>query len=269
MRTRVFSSICLGLLSLAVLSGVARAAKPLDRNQAAETSAIDFFAAKDDGTIDVRLIPQDSTTGTVLIANKTDGPLTIRLPEAFAGVPVLAQRRGGGGGGAGAVGIGNGAGGGGGNQGVGGGFGGGGLGGGQGGGGGLFNIGPERLVKLKVVTVCLEHGKKDPGPRIAYDLVPLSTLTTEAAVVEVVRLVGLGEIPQPAGQAAAWHLANGLSWQELADKIGVQHLSGATEPYFSALQIQRGQRIALEARQRAQTSSPQAESLSQSNLARP
>jgi hypothetical protein len=194
--------------------------------------------------------------------------LTIRLPEAFAGVPVLAQRRGGGAGAGGGA-LGNVAGTGGGNQGIGGGFGGGGLGGGIGGGGGLFNIGPERVVKLKVVTVCLEHGKKEPGPRVAYDLVPLSALTADPAVVEVVRRVGLGEIPQPAAQAAAWHLANGLSWQELADKIGVQHLSGATEPYFSAFQIEHGQRVAREARYRAQSTSLGQETHSESYLTRP
>ena len=50
------------------------------------------------GQIAVKLIPKDSTQCRVLIENKTDKPLTVKLPETFAGVPVLAQRAGGGGG---------------------------------------------------------------------------------------------------------------------------------------------------------------------------
>ena len=91
---------------------------------------------------------------------------------------------------------------------------------------------PERVAKLKVVSVCLEHGKKDPNPQVAYDLVPLESFVKDAKVIELVKMLGRGEIDRRAAQAAAWHQANQLSWQELADKIGAKHISGATEPYF-------------------------------------
>ena len=60
-----------------------------------------MFAAIEKGDISVKLIPKDSTESQVLIKNETDKPLNVKLPDAFAGVPVLAQQGGFGGGGGG------------------------------------------------------------------------------------------------------------------------------------------------------------------------
>jgi hypothetical protein len=251
MRTRFFGIWYLAL-GLFLASGLwARGATPTDALSEKATAAVDLFAARDAAQIDAKLIPHDSKAGTVVITNRTKGPLTIKLPAAFAGVPILAQvgRRGGG------VGGGNiGGGVGGGSQGLGGGFGGGGGlgGGGIGGGvGGVFNIGPERVVKLKVVAVCLEHGKPEPNPHLAYELAPLGSFTSDAEVIELVEMLGRGELDQRAAQAAAWHLANGLSWDQLASKVGVKHLNGTTEPYFSASELERAHRAAVLASHRA------------------
>ncbi len=222
-------------------AGTARSAESAQR---LSNSAVDLFEAKNERQISVKLIPHDAKTGTVTITNLTRVPLTIKLPEAFAGIPVLAQR---GGGPAGGVGGNSRAG----SQGLGGGFsggfGGGGIG---GGGGGFFNIGPERVAKIKIVSVCLEHGKTDPNPRIPYEIVPIEGFTADSNVIEVVKLLGRGVIGQPDAQAAAWHLANGLSWQQLAGKIGIKHLNGSSEPFFSSSELERAMRVVEEARRR-------------------
>ncbi|MCO6455277.1 MAG: hypothetical protein J5I93_08245, partial [Pirellulaceae bacterium] len=149
----------------------------------------------------------------------------------------------------------------GGGQGLGGGFGGGGGlggggfgggGGGFGGGGGVFNIGPEKVGKVKVVTVCLEHGKDEPNPRMKYELKPIESFTDNGVVISLCKLVGTGRVDQQSAQAAAWHLANGMSWQELAEKIGKKHLNGTVEPYFNSAQLAFGMRLVVEARQMAQ-----------------
>jgi hypothetical protein len=118
-----------------------------------------------------------------------------------------------------------------------------GIGGGQGtgfnNGPGIFAIEPEKAIKVKIVAVCLEHGKRSPNPYVEYKLVPLDEFTTDAKVIDVVRSLGRGELDQKAAQAAAWHLANGLSWQQLAKKIGVKHLGGQTEPFFTSAQLER------------------------------
>src|SRR5690349_18834217 len=48
------------------------------------------------GDVEVKVIPKDSTGGTIILKNKSKKPLTIAMPEAFAMVPVAAQFGGGG-----------------------------------------------------------------------------------------------------------------------------------------------------------------------------
>ena len=62
----------------------------------------DVLEAEAEGLVEVKYIPNDSRSAQIVVANRTDQPLTLRLPDAFTGVPVLAQFGGGiGGGGAG------------------------------------------------------------------------------------------------------------------------------------------------------------------------
>jgi hypothetical protein len=132
-----------------------------------------------------------------------------------------------GGGGMGGMGGGMGGGGMGGGQGMGGGMGGmgggmGGMGGGMGGMGGgmggMMRIAPEKSTKFKAACVCLEHGKPDPNPKMKYKLVPLDAFTSDVAVQELCSMVGRGQVSQPVAQAAAWHVMDGLTWEELATK---------------------------------------------------
>lgn len=215
----------------------------------AQTSQpIDLFAAKEAGQVEVKLIPKDSTRATVLITNKTDQPLSIELPEVFAGVPVMAQFGGGGrGGGGGGLGGGGGGGQGIGGGGLGGGGGGGGGFGGGGGGGGAFHVEPGVVGKFRVPCVCLEHGKDDPNPRMAYELVPVETMSSDRKVAAILQMLGRGQIDQTAAQAAAWHLTDNLSWQQMANKVKIQHLNGTREMYFNQRQLAAAVQIVAEA----------------------
>ena len=126
--------------------------------------------------------------------NKSDQPLTLRLPKAFVGVPVLAQFGGGGIGG------------------MGGGMGGGGMGGAvvvkqlvaaawaavwaaawvawaawvvawvAAWAAGMFSVPPEKTKVLKVATVCLEYGKREPSPRMTYRLAALEAFSEDPAL---------------------------------------------------------------------------------------
>ncbi|MCE9531908.1 MAG: hypothetical protein K8T89_12405 [Planctomycetes bacterium] len=224
------SSLVLALTLGATLFAAEPGSRPLKKGEYnPANSSVDLFEGMQSGKLEVKMIVKDSTEGRIMIKNTSDQPLNVRLPETFAGVPVLAQF-GGGGGGMGA--------GGGGNQGVGGGMGGGGGGGGMGGGGGggagggFFNVPAEQVGDVKFACVCLDHGKADPNPNKQYEIRPLESYTTKPAVIELCRLLGQGQVPQRAAQAAAWHLNNNMSWQELAAKA-IKHLTGDSEPYFS------------------------------------
>jgi hypothetical protein len=261
-RSRNWRSPSLGLaVALLLLPSLLLAANPRGKppklgqfNPDHET--VEMFEAIKQGQIDVKLIAKDSTECRVLIENKTKQPLNVKLPEAFAGVPVLAQVGGVGGLGVGNVGgrnnrnFGNNTG----NQGFGGGMGGMGMGGMGMGGMGMwnvppeqvganppvmFNVPPEKVGKLRVTTVCLEHGKNDPQPAMKYEIKPIEQFTDKNEVHELCRMLGSGLINQRAAQAAAWHLNNNMSWQELAAKR-LRFANGTSRPYFSPQELRAG-----------------------------
>ena len=246
-------------IGLALCVSVALTALSTDANADVKDDAInaEFFAAMDAGKIDVKFIPRDATQANVLVKNLTDKPLNIQLPAAFAGVPVLGQGFGGGmgGGGMGGGGMGGGGmGGGGGGQGMGGGMGGGGMGGGgmggggMGGGGGFMRIPPERMKKITATTVCLEHGKPDPNPKMAYKIVPLEQFTKNPEVRVVCEALGNKLITQNTAQAAAWHLMDKMSWQELAQKNRVESKYTGNIPWFNRLELQTADAVVKEAK---------------------
>jgi len=206
---------CCFLFTSGVLAAE-RAMPVRDANPDDET--VEFFAAVESGQIEAKLIQLNSLEARLMVKNNTRQPLNIQMPDAFAGAPVLAQIGGGGG---------FGGGGGGGQQASGGG------GGGFGGGGGQFNVPAERLGEVKFATVCLEHGKDEPRPAIPYEIVPIEQFSDSSQLAALLKMVGTGEYSRAAEQAAAWHIASGMSWEELAAKK-IRRANGVTYPYFTA-----------------------------------
>lgn len=208
-------------------------------------SSVDLFQAMDHGEIEVIIRNKDAANANLIVENKTDKPLAIRMPAAFSCVPVMRQ------GGAGAPGMGGGGMGGGGFGG--GGMGGGGMGGGgMGGGGGFFNIPPGRVGKTSLKTFCLEEGKPDPRSRIEYRIQPLTDLNSDPKVFEMCRMLANDEIAQPVAQAAAWNVANGLSWHELLVKNRIERMDGSYERYFHPQHLVIAQRVTVASAQRAE-----------------
>jgi hypothetical protein len=225
-------------VTLPLSAGRILAADESDNNNSGPSKTpavtIGMFEGMKKGNLDVKFFPRNSREAQIVIKNNTDQPLTVQLPEAFAGVPVLAQAAGAG---AGTRTTGNKSNQ---NQGVGGGGGpGGGVRplGGNNGGGGAFNVPPEKVIKVKVAVVCLDHGKDEPNAHIPYEIRPIETYSSDPAVQELCKLLGSGTVDQRAAQAAAWHLANHMSWEELADMKRFPHLPAYTKPYFSPDEI--------------------------------
>ncbi|TWT94291.1 hypothetical protein [Neorhodopirellula pilleata] len=222
-----------------------------------------LFAAMDGGQVEAQFIPQNAAKANLLVKNLTDKPIQIQLPAAFAGVPILAQGMmggmGGGMGGMGGGGMGGGGGGqamGGGGGGMGGGMGGGGMGGGMGGmggGGGMFTVRPGKVQKVALNTVCLEHGKPDPNPRMKYAIVPLEKVTTDPKVAILCEALGNGQVAQNTAQAVAWNLMDGLSWDELAKKNRVESKYTGNIKFFSGVELQAARAIVSEVTRLADT----------------
>jgi hypothetical protein len=239
--------LIVGILVLTTVTarpGVAANARKSSPAPAPAAKPVEFFAAMNDGQVDAKFIAKNDHAARVLITNKTNQTLHLQLPEAFAGVPALAQVGGGGfgGGGRGGGGLGGG---GGGQQSVGGGMGGGG--GMMGGGGGMFSIPPEKTAKINLAVVCLDHGLRNPSSSTPYKIVPAGDHLDKPAVIELLKAFGRGELNHQAVQAAAWHLNNDMSWQELASKLSGTRRSLSRPPYFTRQQIQAGMAYATEA----------------------
>ncbi|HVA49085.1 MAG TPA: hypothetical protein VNH11_22170 [Pirellulales bacterium] len=201
-----------------------RYAKAGQYNPSDET--VEMFEALDAGKIAVRFIPKDSTQGRIFIKNKSGKPLNVRLPAAFAAAPVLAQM------GMGGMGMGGmGAGGGGGGQGMG------------GGGGGMFNVPADKEGNVRVPCVCLEHGKPEPRPQMTYSIKRVESFTTKPGVAELLTELDPSGMNQRAAQAAAWHLNNGMSWEQLAGKR-IERADGSSYPYFLPEELRGGIELA-------------------------
>ena len=208
-------------------------------DESKEASGLDLFQAIDDGLVEVKFVVRSDSKGRLVLTNKTDQPVDVQIPEAFAGVPVLKQFGGGGGGGGGL-----GGGGGGGNQSV----GGGGGGGGRGGGGGAFNIPPEKVERIDVTLICLDHGLKDPSSSKPYEIRPLEDVVDSPAVIEIVKAFANAELPRGACQAAVWHIHSNVSWIDLANKLTGTERQFVREPYFSGEQIRMAMAIVHQAK---------------------
>jgi len=260
-----------GLCCLATVLGCfAAAVEAAPRKAEKAVRTVELFEGIRTGEIEVRFIPENATKGLVLIKNKTKDEIHVKFPTAFGATPVLKKDgklnrkvlpqfgQGVGQQGFGGQGVGGGQ------QNLGGGLGGQQGFGGQGvGGQAPFAVRPEKVRKIKVTTVCLEHGKEDPNPRTPYTIKPIEEVAQNQKVIEICKMIGRGEIDQRSAQAATWHHANGLTWQQLARKIKKRHLNGRVELWFHRAELARAVRIAQVAEQRAEAYEKQkADSLS-------
>lgn len=192
---------------------------------------VPLFEGMEQRQFDVKLVHRDEKSGQLFVTNTTDSVLTVEMPEAFVGVQVLHQfqlspqgptsgqnqsslsqlgQT---------------------------------LGAGQMTGGGtnnqssalpngFFSVPAGATVRLPVTSVCLEHGRPTPSPRMEYRIVPVETVTSDPVLKGVLTQLAQGRIPQKPAQAAAWHLANGKSRAELASMMARN--TGLPVPLFSA-----------------------------------
>jgi hypothetical protein len=87
-----FVNFRLGLaatLMVALAASVFAQAQTPGRAEAEASQSV--LDAEAEGLVDVRFIANDARSAQVLVTNRSNRPLTIRLPSAFAGAPVLAQ----------------------------------------------------------------------------------------------------------------------------------------------------------------------------------
>ncbi|MBT6055001.1 MAG: hypothetical protein HOH16_06180, partial [Planctomycetaceae bacterium] len=110
-------------------------------------------------------------------------------------------------------------------------------------GGGMFSVPPEKTKVVRVATVCLEYGKREPSPRIPYQLAALETFSEDPALAVLLEAFGRGEIPFKVAQAAAWNISSGLSWQRLAAEIIDRPGGVPDQQYFNNAELFAAQQV--------------------------
>ena len=211
-RSRCLGAVALVAAAVTVGPRWAAASEPADE-------PVDVFAAQEAEQIEVQAFARNARRANLVIKNKTNRPLTVAVPSAVAVVPALAQQvgqfdwpelgldqrespqR---------VGVGP--------------FGHDGRQQQQGPFGDFFNpvdfnalfsIPPEKVVRVGMLGVCLDHGLPEPNARMPVKVVPVDQASSVPEVAALVRMVAARRVRHTVGQLAAWHLQNGISWKEL------------------------------------------------------
>jgi hypothetical protein len=187
---------------------------------------VELFDGLDSGSLTAKVVPNNQFGGKVLITNTSKTPVSVKVPDAVVGVQVFPQL-GGMGGGMGGMG-----------------------GGGMAGGAGFFSLPAERTVSVPMNSVCLEHGKAIPNSRMTYRLARPSEVSDKPELPELLKLIGQNRIDRGAAQAAAWHIASGMSWEKIAAEKW-DHVGRPDEPYFSQDQLMTGRMIVADVQAKA------------------
>ena len=76
-----------------------------------------------------------------------------------------------------------------------------------------------------------------------YKVVRLAEVNDSPVIEEFCKALGAGKVSQNTAQAAAWHVANGLTWEELVRKPRVISEYTGVEMFFTKFEIQAAMRF--------------------------
>jgi len=200
---------------------------------------VELFSGIKNQKLATRVYPKSAYDSSVYITNLTQQPLTVKVPQAISSVHVMAQ-----------VGQDNGL-----------------LSGlqddsqsqtgkSQSVGGnltpvgnnqkldfqGLFTIPPEKTVRLRLRSVCLEHGKPCPSSIKKYELRPIESEVKDEALVLILKKFDPRYDDLEMVQAIAWHLSSHMDWRELANQKKHTNIGGGV-PQFSTAQLMNAKKI--------------------------
>ena len=77
---------------------------------------------------------------------------------------------------------------------------------------------------------------------MSYELAKLEEFSQDPVLEEVLKMVANGQLDSQSAQAAAWHLTNKMSWEELDAKVS-PHVGRPSTKYFATEHVLRAQQI--------------------------
>jgi len=93
-----------------------------------------------------------------------------------------------------------------------------------------------KTIQFQLRTVCLNYGQPEPGPALPYHLTSVERFTSDPVLAELLECYG-PRIDQQVMQAAAWHVANGLTWEQVA-QLPNRRLVGTSAKLFAPREVQ-------------------------------
>jgi len=98
--------------------------------------------------------------------------------------------------------------------------------------------------------------KPEPTARIPYKLVTLEAFSPDPRLPVVMAALAGGLVSQKTAQAAAWHIASGRSWEQLAAEV-IDRAGGAPdEPFFAPVELEAAHRLVAETERLTATAQP-------------
>ena len=253
LRHSIRSRFALVALAAAAVCLTAANTGPIRRLTVDRTAPrVELFDGLDRGIVTARVVTRDESQAAVFITNTTNVPQSVEIPAAVAAVQVLKQFPP-----LGQTGLGQ-----------------------QNGqtgtgtaqdvagqlfpsgaqqgnfdvnnplGSGFFTIPPEKTVQIELRSVCLDHGKPTPTPRMSYELRRIEEQISDGVLRTLIETADFARTDRRAVQAAAWHLSDGLTWKDLRTKT-VHRGAGIRVPYFNKRQLQTAEKLVEAAGQAA------------------
>ena len=131
---------------------------------------------------------------------------------------------------------------------------------------GAFRVPAGKVGKVSAASFCLEHGKPDPTSKVKYRIVPIEQFVgSDERIITLCELLADGTVNQNTAQAAAWNLANGISFDQLASMNRVQSKYTGNVRMFSDAELKTALDLVEKLNQRAAASQLVSTSLSESS----
>ncbi|MBI1347267.1 hypothetical protein GC163_13390 [bacterium] len=107
--------------------------------------------------------------------------------------------------------------------------------------GGLATIPAGKSILLKMKTVCLSYGRPDPMSKMTYRLVPVEEYSSDPVLAELLESY-TERVDRDTMQAATWHVANGLSWDQIR-QLPDRRVPGVSATIFTPRDVQSAEQF--------------------------
>ncbi len=114
---------------------------------------------------------------------------------------------------------------------------------------GFATIPAGKSVQFALKSVCLNYGRPEPMSKMTYRLVSVETYSNDPVLAELLEHYS-PRVDQDAMQAAAWHISNGMNWNQISH-LPLRSLTATSAKLFQTKDVQAAQQLVDGAKERA------------------